>query len=382
MDLQTRINEIDEFFRYAAEEWPSVRPTVRHEIARRCSCCINSERFVPLIDGVCSVCIEGHEPGARPETEPKRDHAAMTAALGELLKANEGKGKGRYDALVLFSGGKDSGYLVYRLLREHPGLRLLAVTIDNGFFSRVAMANCGHILDRLGKVDHMVFKPKPELYVKTFHHALTHLNEGGCYTTVDRMDGDLAFDCGRNLAASLDIPLMIAGLSPGQVERILELRWFETHREVELSRRAESAGFDLSTLYSPEDQSYWWDGTRWPAARVPRVVYPFYAWGYNEHEVRGKVVELGLMPASKANIIITNNDTIPVMLALDVARMGYSGFEPEFAELVRDGRAERDYWLNFFEALEYLTKHGRFLPRCIDDTLTRLCLTRSDVGIP
>jgi len=175
---------------------------------------------------------------------------------------------------------------------------------------------------------------------------------------------------------------MIAGLSPEQVERILGLRWFETHREVELRRRKESAGFDLSTIYSPEDLSYWWDGSRWPADRVPRVLYPFYAWGYNEDWVRAEVVRLGLIGQGNDNPIITNNDTIPVMLAVDSSVLGYSGFEPEFAELVRDGRADRDFWLNVFESLEYLTKHGQFLPQCIDDTLGRLGLTRNDVGIP
>jgi len=382
MDLQTRINEIEDFLRYAAEQWLAVRPTVKDEIAQRCGRCIVSERYAPLIDGICSICLEECEPGFSTAAEPRQDNMRMASALAEILRQSEGRGRCRYDALVLFSGGKDSAYLVYRLLQEHPRLRLLAVTIDNGFFSQVAMANCVSILERIDKVDHIVFKPKPGLYVRTFRHALTHLNPGGCYTTVDRMDGDLAFDCGRNLAASLDIPLVIAGLSPGQVERILELRWFETRREVELSRRVESAGFDLSSVYSPEDLSYWWDGTRWPEDRVPRVLYPYYAWGYNEEWVRGEVVRLGLIGHGNDNPIITNNDTIPVMLAVDSAVMGYSGFEPEFAELVRHGRADRNFWLNVFESLEYLTKHGRFLPRCIDDTLGRLGLTRSEVGIP
>ncbi len=80
--------------------------------------------------------------------------------------------------------------------------------------------------------------------------------------------------------------------------------------------------------------------------------------------------------------MITNNDTIPLMLAVDIAFLGYSGFEPEFAELVRQGKADRAAWLGLFQAMEYLAREGRFLPRCIDDTLNRLGLTRHDVGIP
>jgi hypothetical protein len=370
-----RLQEIGEYLRYLMTEWPAVRPALEGKLAPRCRRCILSDRCVPLADGVCELC---RKPAAARAT---RDHAGMTAALSAILHEHEGKGRGRYDALVLFSGGKDSAYLLHRLTAEHPGLRLLAVTIDNGFFSPVAMANARYILEQID-VDHLTHKPKASLYKTTFRHAFTHLNAGGCYTTVDRMDGDLAFDLGRNLAATLDIPLMIAGLSPEQVERILGLSWFETPREAERVRRTVSAGFTLDDLYTGEDRKAWWDGTAWPESRVPRVLYPFYAWPYDEEQVRKKVVDLGLIPPGADNPLATNNDTIPVMLAVDVNRMGYSGFEPEFAELIRTGRSSREMWLPLFESLEHLGRQGKFLPKCVDDTLSRLTLTRQDVGIP
>ena len=387
MEFNDRIAEIENFLHYLSTEWPLQRTNIVHELPKRCNRCILSEKCSPLVDGLCESCRNTSQPQETVDDEAP-DSTKMQQEMTEILDQYQGRGIGQFDALVLFSGGKDSAWLLHRLLDEFPGLRLLAATIDNGFFSPVARSNAEHIINRLKQIHqkqvvrHRTIKPKPQLYEHTFRYAFTHLNEGGCYTTVDRMDGDLAFDIGRNLAAEQGIPLMIAGLSPEQVERILGLHWFETDHTIERSRRTHSAGFRLDEIYSPQELMHWWDGSKYPEDRVPRVLYPFYAWPYNEQLIREEVVQTGLIEAGQDNPLITNNDTIPLMLAVDICFLGYSGFEPEFAELVRQGKAERDTWLNFFRAVEYLTHQGRFLPQCIDDTLIRLKLTRDDVGIP
>lgn len=378
MNVETRIGEIGEFLRFAMAEWPGIRASHAHEMARRCRRCILSERAVELVDDLCPECrapaVEVRDPGAGDLRE--------AAALDDLLKSHAGRGRGRYDALVLFSGGKDSAILLHRLRAEHPGLRLLALTVDNGFISRVALANAARILDRIDAVDHIVFKPRAGLYEKTFRHAFTHLQPGGCYCTVDRMDGDLTFDIGRNHAAQMEIPLMIAGLSGAQVERILGLTTFESPRTDERRRRETSADFRLEDIYTPDEMRFWWDGTAWPEAHVPRVLYPFHAWPYDEQQIREEVLKLGLIEAGRDDPVMTNNDTIPVMLAVDSAVLGYSGFEPEFASLVRKGKAPREVWLNVFEAVEHLARRGQLLPLCVADTLGRLGLSPKDVGIP
>ncbi|MGN6543833.1 MAG: hypothetical protein ACTHK7_02205, partial [Aureliella sp.] len=175
----------------------------------------------------------------------------------------------------------------------------------------------------------------------------------------------------------------ISGLSPEQVERILGFSNFESPREMERKPRTESAGFQLRELYSKEElEKYWWNPSRWPENLQPRVVHPFHAWVYDEDFIPREVVRLGLVEPGQDNPLITNNDTIPVMLAMDSVHLGYSSFEPEFAQLVRQGRADRATWLAIFESIEYQAKRGQFLPSCVADTLRRLELTPEEIGMP
>lgn len=372
-----RIAEINGFLGFVKERWPVLGPQVADQLAPRCSRCILSDKFVPLKDGVCQFCRENRfdntsaSNGADPQAQ---------AELTEILNSHAGRGAGDYDAVVLFSGGKDSAYLLHRLTTEFPDLRLAALTVDNGFMSSVALENARTIFRKLENIDHYFLRPKKGLFARAFHHALTNLGGKGCYEKVDRMDGDLVFDIGRNFTATLNAPIMISGLSSEQVERILGLTRFEAAEDLP---RTHSAGFELSELYDEDErQRYWWNPDRWPATRRPRVLHPFHAWHYDEDFIPKEVVRLGLIEAGQDNPLVTNNDTIPVMLAVDSVNLGYSSFEPEFAQLVRQGRADRATWLAIFQATEYLSARGEFLPRSVSETLQRLDLTAAQVGLP
>ncbi len=378
MLFEERIAEISAFLQFAVTQWPGKRQSVAHEISKRCSKCIVSERFSPLVEGVCQFCRE-----LKPETKAKKEHSRdAEARLAEILERTAGTGAGNYDAVVLFSGGKDSAYLLYRLRQEFTKLRLAALTVDNGFMSQVALDNCRKIHSKLEDIDHFILRPKSGLYAKAFRHALTHLQGSDCYSKVDRMDGDLTFDIGRNFAAMHRAPLLISGLSPEQVERILGFSDFESPKDLESRVRTHSADFELSTLFDARERdNYWWNPNRWEKNQLPRVLHPFHAWNYDEDFIPKEVIRLGLVEAGQDNPLATNNDTIPVMLAVDTQNLGYSSFEPEFANLVRQGKADRATWLAIFEAIEYLASRGEFLPKCVNDTLTRLGLKPKDVGL-
>jgi hypothetical protein len=376
MTPEARIAEIDEFLRFAREIWPRERAQHLHEIAQRCETCGLSERHSPLSQGLCAACSSGGALATDSATE-----AQPAKELDGILNGYQGRAPGKYDALVMFSGGKDSALLLHRLRHEFPGLRLLALMVDNGFMSPVAFANATRTAAAIPDVDHMVIKPKASLFRDLFRYALTHLNEGGCYSSVDRLGGDLVFDIGRNAAASLGIPLLLHGGTRAQVQRILKLFSYETPRSWEHEKRERTGGFTLSAFHGPEQLMHWWDGSAWPAERVPRVLFPYYAWPYDEVAIRRDVQQLGLLARGNENPIVSNYDLLPVNFAVDNAHLGYSGYEPEFTQLIREGRAARSQWVSLFESIEYLAAHGRLLPGCVGDTLSRLGLSHRELGL-
>jgi hypothetical protein len=67
------------------------------------------------------------------------------------------KGLYEYDAVVGLSGGKDSTYVLYQLVKKY-NLKVLAVTLDNGFLTDYARESVTNTVKTLG-VDHRFYKP-------------------------------------------------------------------------------------------------------------------------------------------------------------------------------------------------------------------------------
>ena len=78
--------------------------------------------------------------------DPVQKREALNA-LVDKIKA-EGKGQ-KYDCLIGLSGGVDSSYLAWVVVKE-LGLRPLAVHLDNGWNSELAVKNIENIVTRLG----------------------------------------------------------------------------------------------------------------------------------------------------------------------------------------------------------------------------------------
>lgn len=362
------------FIRYA---WPAYRHMVRRTLTPRCRQCVLPESFSPLVDGVCAFC---RNDAPSEVSSARKDKTGMQKRFDALMQDQLARHDRRYHVMLLFSGGKDSSYMLHRLRYDYPALRILAVTVDNTFMSPVAMDNIKEIIRRLD-VDHLMLRPRAATMEKMFRYAITHLNDKGCAGTVDQFDGDFFSDLARNLAAHMDIPFIIWGLSPSQVENILGLTTFITDPADEARARETVAGIRLRDVFDEEEMHYWWNGPLWPAHRRPRMIFPLYIWDLSETHIKQEVERIGLMPRGASSPLLTNHMLIPLMGIVDMLRLGYSSFEPEFAGMVREGKADRKYWLYMFETMEYAARTGRLLGSVVDEALARLSLRRSDFGI-
>jgi hypothetical protein len=360
--------------------WPYLRFFVKRHLSRRCCNCILPESFAEIDDdGVCAVC-------RRSQEETKAD--ATTESLGELhalLCEAQRSGRRDYDVLVLFSGGKDSTYLLHRLRHEYPNIRVVTLLVDNGFLSPFALENASRIRERLD-VDHISFKPRPTFTRMVFRYALTHLDRQSGYSIVDLLDAFITFDTAKRVAAQLEIPLVACGVSKVQAKNVFNLNHFELCRDAELSALQKHGGISLDDITGQpggrvEPREYWWDASKWPKELVPRFILPFVAWDPSEDDILAELSRLALVDTRQMSPLMTNNLLIPVIGIAEVARFGFSCFEVEFAEMIRKGKVQRCYWANLFEMLEYSAKTGRYVNRTVVDTLQALDLTKNDIGI-
>ena len=99
--------------------------------------------------GICNICRQ-HE-----FKKESIDWAANKRALDQLIE--EHRGKYDYDCLVPFSGGKDSTWTLYYLVKEY-GIKPLVVRFDHGFYRPNLEANVKRTMRNLG-VDFLTFTP-------------------------------------------------------------------------------------------------------------------------------------------------------------------------------------------------------------------------------
>ena len=111
----------------------------------------------------------------------------------------------QYDCIALLSGGKDSTYMLARLVSMD--LKILAFTLDNGYISDEAKANIRRVTSTLN-VDHH-FESTPEMN-KIFVDSLKRYSNvcQGCFKTI--------YTLSVNLACEMAIPFIVTGLSRGQ----------------------------------------------------------------------------------------------------------------------------------------------------------------------
>ena len=116
---------------------------------RRCSRCVMDTTDPDIRFDASGVCHHCHAYDEAVRTRVRTGEAARAARdklAAEIKRAGEGK---PYDCVIGVSGGVDSTYVAYAV-RKLLGLRPLAVHLDNGWDSELAVQNIQHVLDKLG----------------------------------------------------------------------------------------------------------------------------------------------------------------------------------------------------------------------------------------
>jgi N-acetyl sugar amidotransferase len=164
-----------------------------------------------------------------------------------------------YDCIVPFSGGKDSTYTLYAVVRKY-GLKPLVVSFDHGFYRPKTIENRSRTFKKLG-VDVITFTPNWKIVKKLMLESLIRKGDfcWHCHSGV--------FSYPMQIAVKFNIPLLIWGEGGGEYEtyfRYAELEetdeWKYNRRIIMGMRAEDMAGFinvemrDLSPFIYPSKE--------------------------------------------------------------------------------------------------------------------------------
>lgn len=320
----------------------------------------------------------------RPCREFKPQSAQTSEALRRAREADleqaliDCRGKADYDCVVPLSGGKDSVYLIHKLKVEY-GLRVLAHTTDIDI-GDVAWANIRKAVDKLD-VEHVVYRPPVDFYRKLFRWLMMNQEARGAVHTISYVYAPLFEGNALQLAMEKHIPLVLAGYSPGQpvVDRM----------EYEFPRLAISQvdwtppELVASGEFDEHDLARFWNPKRFAAeTQFPRYLAPFHAWQYDQDVTMKKVVELGLIGSMKnASPVFSNYPINWLLMYSDLKNFGYNPYAPEFSALIREGKANKQYWKLMGKVVDFITLNKVYLGSHVSKHMKWLGLRDEDLRI-
>lgn len=329
--------------------WPIYRNLTKHKLSERCETCTISSRYAPLQNGQCDACLQRTEPPPAARSDQEKE-------LHQTLLAAQGKGKGLYDALIFFSGGKDSIYMVKTLQERYKDLRILAFTVDNGFNSPLGEQNISKVCKQ-HEIEHLQIRPY-EVFNTLYRFGFENFSHRGFFAT-DAFGGELFQDIGRNVAAQMKIPLMLLGYTPQQIALIDPgyhgYNLYDPNQAImsgcQNFTREQYLGADLREAFSASEMKYWWDASRYDAKDIPQMIFPFNAWGYDKNAIIQEAGKFAV--SSETDPMLTNHLYCIPGIYLDYQILGYCSFEPEWATYVRENTADKKYNRSTWEVNEY-----------------------------
>ena len=244
-------------------------------------------------NGVCNICRNW---------EAKTESVDWEERERILLKIFEGvkeRNKDReYDCIVPFSGGKDSTYTLYAVVRKY-GLKPLVVSFDHGFYRPKTIENRTRTFKKLG-VDVITFTPNWKIVKKLMLESLIRKGDfcWHCHAGV--------FSYPMQIAVKFKIPLLIWGEGGGEYETYFryadleETDEWKYNRRIIMGMRAEDlAGFinvelrDLSPFIYPSKEELEKVGVKslplgnyiqWNQEEFAETISKELGWNYDEVE--------------------------------------------------------------------------------------------------
>lgn len=309
-----------------------------------CRKCVLPDNFPGIrfnSEGICNFC-SGFQGIARMESKKSE----YRKKFRKLLK--EHKGRHAYDALMCYSGGKDSTYTL-SVLKKDYGLNILAVTFDNGFLPEQTFRNIQGVVENLG-VDHIIFKPRFDVLKKIFGacskeniYPLKTLERASVICT--SCIGLVKFNALR-MALEKNIPFIGFGWSPGQAP--VESSIFKNNpvmlkqmQEVIYRPLYKIAG-RLINPYFPDEEHF--NGKY----SFPYNIHPLAFLEYDEAKIYREISRLGWKAPLNTDSNSSNCLLNSYANQIHSRKYGFNPYVFEIADMVRKGIMTRQEGLRKF----------------------------------
>ncbi|MGQ1787247.1 phosphoadenosine phosphosulfate reductase domain-containing protein [Saccharicrinis sp. GN24d3] len=256
---------------------------------------------------------------------------------------SEKKNISEYDAIVCFSGGKDSTYTL-KLAKEKYNLNVLSFTLDNGFISPAAFKNIEKVVSKLG-IDHITYRPSYK-FMKGLYRVssleniynpktLTRIsaNCNSCISIVNIT--------ALRIALEKNIPFILAGFTLGQIPSNTiyyqnNYKFFEESRKPILDKLKSRLGDDVSRYMEisknlvEQSQNY------------PFNINLLCLEDITENEIVEKILPLGWKKPGDVDGCSTNCRINAFNNYVHTYKFGYSPYELELSHLIRKNLLSRE----------------------------------------
>jgi len=284
--------------------------------------------------GLCQFC-EHFTP-----TSPEKKEEYRTR-MDTLL--NSPKKQGKYDVIFALSGGVDSSYTLYRLKKEYPHLRILAVQFDNGFISETALENAQKFCD-LTKSTYMRLALDQNALRDTFLKAAT--SRDAYPGTAKYRASDICNTCISiikqkiiELAITTKAPFIVFAFSPGQTDAP-----FVTLTKPFLVWMRKIFDGNLKAMGVTERNAYLIDThVIQPGSPEPEVtiIHPFLVWDYDKPAFKKECIRLGWIDPDLKDHNSSNCLLNAFAIKNHLDKYHIHSYAYDLAALVRQGNMKR-----------------------------------------
>jgi tRNA(Ile)-lysidine synthase TilS/MesJ len=272
------------------------------------------------------------------------ENSEIETSRGEVEKLFQDKSKkSEYDAIVCYSGGKDSTYTL-KLAVEKYKLKVLSFTLDNGFISPVAFKNIEKVVSALG-IDHITYRPSYQ-FMKNLYRissieniynpkTLTRIsaNCNSCISIVNIT--------ALKMALEKDVPFILAGFTLGQIPSNTiyyqnNYEFLEESRKPILDKLKSQLGNDVSKYLEITDSLLK------KSENYPYNINLLCLEDITENEIIEKILPLGWVKPADVDGCSTNCKINAFNNYVHNYKFGYSPYELELSHLIRKNLLTRE----------------------------------------